>query len=129
MDREWVKREYRLRQSTDFSRVRRMGKSFPHPLLVLVALPNPDGNLRIGVSAGKAVGNAVARNRAKRRLRASIDRFMPAMIAGWDLIFLARAPISDAHFDEISAGVHKVLFKAGILQQESVELNDRERLS
>jgi ribonuclease P protein component len=119
-----VKRAFRLRQATDFSRVRRNGKSFQHPLVVLVALPNAEGTLRIGVSAGRAVGTAVVRNRAKRQLRASIDRLLPYLASGWDLIFLARAPIGVAHFDNISTGVSSVLHRAGLLQRESAELND-----
>ncbi|MFZ3079574.1 MAG: ribonuclease P protein component [Bellilinea sp.] len=123
-----MKRAFRLRQATDFSRVRRNGKSFPHPLVVLVALPNADGMLRIGVSAGKVVGTAVVRNRAKRQLRASIDQLLASLASGWDLIFLARGPIRDADFDQISIGVRSVLQRAGLLQRESAELNDRARL-
>jgi len=97
-------------------------------LVVLVALPNAEGTLRIGVSAGKAVGTAVVRNRAKRQLRASIDQLLPSLASGWDLIFLARGPIRDADFDQISTGVRSVLQRAGLLQRESAELNDRARL-
>jgi ribonuclease P protein component len=124
-----VKRAFRLRQSTDFTRVRRNGKSFPHPLVVLVTLPNPAGGLRIGVSAGKVVGTAVLRNRAKRQIRAAIDQLLPSLQPGWDLIFLARAPIREAKFDQILAGIRSVLLRAGLLQRESAELNDRARLS
>lgn len=104
--------------------MRRNGKSFPHPLVVLIALPNPDGALRVGVSAGRVVGTAVLRNRAKRQLRAAIDRILPSLLPGWDLIFLARAPIRDAKFDQILAGVRIVLTRASLLQRESAELND-----
>jgi len=97
--------------------------------MVLVTLPNPAENLRIGVSAGRAVGSAVLRNRAKRQLRAAIDQLLPSLQPGWDLIFLARAPISEAKFDQILAGVRAVLLRAGLLQRESAELNDRARLS
>lgn len=109
--------------------MRRKGKSFSHPLLVLIALANPQESLRIGVSAGKTVGTAVVRNRAKRQLRAAIDRMLPEISPGWDLIFIARAPIREAKFDQIMAGVNSVLVRAGLLQRESAELNDRERIS
>lgn len=124
-----MKRAFRLRQSNEFTRVRRKGKSFSHPLLVLIALANPQGSLRIGVSAGKTVGTAVVRNRAKRQLRAAIDRLLPEITPGWDLIFIARVPIREAKFDQIMAGVNSVLVRAGLLQRESAELNDRERIS
>lgn len=89
-------------------------------------LANPQGTTRIGISAGRAVGAAVVRNRAKRRLRAAIDQLIPNISTGWDLIFIARAPIRDADFTQILAGVTSVLYRAGLLQRESADLNDRE---
>ncbi len=53
-------------------------------------LPEP-GPLRIGFTASRKVGNAVARNRAKRRLRALSDRVMPAVAdMALDYVFVAR---------------------------------------
>jgi len=87
-------------------------------------MPNPEGLIRIGVSAGKAVGNAVVRNRAKRQLRASIDCIFPRIIAGWDMVFLARGPIRDAEYDQILVGVISVLSRANLLERESAESNE-----
>ncbi len=108
--------------------MRQNGKSFAHPLVVLIVLANPQGTIRVGISAGRTVGTAVTRNRIKRRLRASMDRLLPIMSIGWDLILIARAPARDADFDQIFAGVHSVLQRAGLLQRESADLNDRERI-
>ncbi|WP_075074353.1 ribonuclease P protein component [Longilinea arvoryzae] len=112
-----MRRRFRLSRSTDFKRVRRIGKSYAHPLVVLVVDPNPEGGLRIGVSAGRTVGNAVLRNRAKRRLRAAIDGLLPTLKPGKDLIFLARSAISTASYIEIQAASKKLLERAGLLQQ------------
>ena len=114
-----MKRDYRLSRSSDFQVVKQTGKSFAHPLIVLIKLPNPDGLLRIGVSAGKAVGNAVTRNRAKRRMRASLSLLMKNIQPGWDLVFLARKPIANAAFNEIVAAEKSVLKRAGLLLEES----------
>lgn len=47
---------------------------------------------RIGFTASKKVGNAVARNRAKRRLRALADEMLPELgRPGWDYVLIARA--------------------------------------
>ena len=85
----------------------------------MIKLPNTIGTLRIGVSAGKAIGNAVTRNRAKRRMRASLNVFLKNIQPGWDLVFLARKPIVDAAFDEIIAAENQVLKRAGVLMEES----------
>lgn len=104
--------------------MRRLGRSYAHPLVVLVVDPNPEGGLRIGVSAGRTVGNAVLRNRAKRRLRAALDGLLPTMAPGKDLIFLARSAISTASYLEIQAALQKLLERAGVLQPDRGS-NDR----
>jgi ribonuclease P protein component len=49
------------------------------------------GCIRIGFTASKKVGNAVARNRAKRRLRALARSVLPrAARPGWDYVLVAR---------------------------------------
>lgn len=50
------------------------------------------GCIRIGYTASKKVGNAVARNHAKRRLRALARAILPrAATPGWDYVLIARA--------------------------------------
>jgi len=111
-----VKRGFRLTRSTDFKRVRRFGKSYAHPLVVLVAQPSQDLLTRVAVVAGASVGGAVVRNLAKRRLRACLDEVYPNCLPGWDLIVIARKPIAQAEFINIRVAVLKVLRAAGILK-------------
>lgn len=52
---------------------------------------------RVGFTASKKVGGAVARNRAKRRLRAVADLALPELgRAGWDYVLIARADATAA---------------------------------
>ncbi|MBE0697115.1 MAG: ribonuclease P protein component [Anaerolineaceae bacterium] len=110
-----MKRRFRLTRSTDFKRVRRVGKSYAHPLVVLLATPNDLQQIRIGVVAGRAVGSAVHRNLAKRRLRACLSQNLQCLQGGWDLAFLARKPMDQAGFVEICAAVKGLLKRAGLL--------------
>ena len=110
-----MKRRFRLTRSTDFQRVRRIGKSYAHPLVVFIAAPNELQQARIGVVAGRAVGTAVHRNLAKRRLRACINHWLPCLKGGWDMIFLARKPMDQAGYAEICAAVQLLLKRAGML--------------
>ena len=64
-----MQRKFRLTRSTDFKRVRRTGKSYAHPFVVLVVQASEVPRVRVGVTAGRSVGGAVQRNRAKRLLR------------------------------------------------------------
>ncbi len=69
----------------------------------------------MGVAASHAVGNAVNRNRAKRRIRACIEPVLPTICAGWDLIFLARKAIGRADYEQVRLAVSSLLGSAGLL--------------
>jgi ribonuclease P protein component len=122
-----VKQRFRLASSTDFERVRQTGKSFSHPLVVLVRVENQLNQIRVGVAAGKGIGNAVVRNRAKRLIRASVDQFLPDLTPGWDVILIARRPLPRAGFWKTRAALEQVLRKAGLLCSENTP--DERRIS
>lgn len=112
-----MQRRFRLIRSSDFKRVRNVGKSFAHPLIVLVTSPARDAQTQIGVVAGKTVGGAVQRNRAKRLLREAVRRQFPGILPGHDLIWIARPSIAGATFEEVSAAVTQQLRRARLLKE------------
>lgn len=115
-----MKRRFRLTRSTDFKRVRQFGKSYAHPLAVLVLAANPVQTVRVGVVAGLRVGGAVQRNRAKRQMRAALQALFPHLQPGWDLIFIARQPIARARFAEIQAALTNLVERAGIYRRDGM---------
>jgi ribonuclease P protein component len=106
-----------LTSTTDFERVRRFGKSYAHPFIVLIVLPNEKDQTRIGVSAGRSIGNAVQRNRAKRILRETIRPLIPSIASGWDMVILARKPMVNARFDEIGTAMTNLLTQSCVLEK------------
>ena len=58
-----------LNQNRDFQTLYKRGISFVTPFVVIYMRPNRFGVHRLGITAGKRVGNAVQRNRAKRLIR------------------------------------------------------------
>jgi ribonuclease P protein component len=110
-----VKRLFRLTQSSDFKRMRQTGKSYAHPLMLLVAarsdLPQP----RVGVVAGKGVGGAVQRNRAKRLLRAAIQPLLPGIPPGTDLLLIARRKLLQVKCAEAQQALLSLLGRAALL--------------
>ena len=110
-----MNRNFRLTQSTDFKRVRRSGKSYAHPLVVLVVLPAEGEMTRFGVTAGKAVGKAVQRNKAKRLLREALRPLLPGIKPGWKVILIARNPILTASFVEIQACLRQLFTRSKLL--------------
>jgi ribonuclease P protein component len=88
-------------------------------MFVLIAAPNPVGPTRIGVVAGRKLGTAVARNRAKRLLREAARRLYAHLAPGWDLILIARTAILDAKEPQVEIALEQVAREAGIWQEET----------
>ncbi|MGB8212410.1 MAG: ribonuclease P protein component [Anaerolineales bacterium] len=112
-----MKRRFRLTRSIDFKRVRRSGKSYAHPLVVLYALKSDQVNVRVGVSAGLAVGNAVKRNRAKRLLRAAMNGLLPQTVPGSDLLLIARSSLPESDLQQTRMALSNLLHRAGLLSE------------
>lgn len=113
---------HRLRSTKDFERVWRDGHSHAHPLVVLVscrrlpeAEPGPTTPARCGFVAGKKVGGAVKRNRAKRLLREVVRARQDTLAPGWDLIFVARSPLAQATLAQAQAAVNQLLKRANVV--------------
>jgi len=111
-----VNRKFRLRKNVDFQRVRREGKSYAHPLVVLVVAPNGLDQVRVGVAAGRRLGKAVQRNRAKRRLREIMRPLLPFLKPGYDVMLIARPPMAAAEFVAVRQAVVELLWKASLLK-------------
>lgn len=94
-------------------------RSWAHPLLVLYAAPNEGGPTRSGFVVGRRVGNAVVRNRAKRRLREALRARYAALVPGMDLVWIARPPVATAGFRAIAAAVEELLRRARLLRDGS----------
>jgi len=65
---------------------------------------------RVGFTASRKVGTAVARNRARRRLRAAVARVMPAHAApGHDYVLIARAGTLSRPFRDLVGDLETAL--------------------
>ena len=110
-----MERRIRLRHSGDVERVFDEGKSWAHPLLVLVARPNELGLSRVGVTASRKVGGAVERNRAKRLLREAARHLYPQFeTRGWDIMLIARPRLVEAKEIEVERALTSLLERAGL---------------
>jgi ribonuclease P protein component len=121
-----VQRKFRLTRSEDFKRVRRSGKSYAHPLVVLIVQAHDQRStlqsgsvdqprVKVGVAAGRTVGTAVVRNRAKRLLREAMRPLIPNIASGFDLILIARPGLVSAALDDTRRALLTLLQRAQIL--------------
>lgn len=103
----------RLRSNAEFQRVYKGGESFVEGLVVLYLLRMPDEPVRqAGFSVSKKLGNAVIRNRVKRRLRDAYQRCLAELPSGYAAIFVARKAAAVADYEELERAMHKVLARA-----------------
>jgi ribonuclease P protein component len=75
--------------------------------------------VRLGFTASRKVGGAVARNRARRRLRAAAQAVLPAHAArGHDYVIIARAQTLDRPFPLLLADLEQAMRRLGLWQEE-----------
>jgi ribonuclease P protein component len=117
-----VQRKFRLTRSEDFKRVRRSGKSYAHPLVVLIVQahdkpgsPSGQPRVRVGVAAGRTVGTAVYRNRAKRLLREAMRPLISDITPGLDIILIARPGLVSSSLEDVRQALLTLLQRANIL--------------
>ena len=111
-------RRHRLRESSRISQVHRLGRSAANRFLVFRVTPNGLDRSRFCFIAGKRVGNAVVRNRVKRRLREAARQvgFAP----GWDAIVMARRGAGDADYRQLERSVDDLMRRTGVSEPETV---------
>lgn len=109
-----MERRGRLRRTSDVRRVYDQGRSWTHPFLVLIARPNGLDLSRVGVTASRRVGGAVARNRAKRLLREAARRLYSQFGSGWDVMLVARAGILGVKEPQVEEALASLLRRAGL---------------
>lgn len=108
MTRTW----HRLKRRTEFLDVAATGLRRATPGFVIQAKQLTTGPLRIGFTASRKVGNAVARNRAKRRLRALVDKVFPQLgLEAWDLVLIARTETIGRDFAALSDDLTRAIAK------------------
>lgn len=108
-----------LKKNREFKMVYSKGKSYATRNLVIYYLNREDlENNRYGLSVSKRIGNAVVRNKLKRRLREIIRDFENKynFDKSYDIIFIARNPVVDLDYSGIKRDVKKLYKKANLIK-------------
>jgi len=107
----------RLKKRRDFVRAAQRGKRAVRPGLVLQAVPGEAGQLRIGFTVTKKIGNAVTRNRARRRLKEAARLLLPGLgLAGWDLVLIGREATPARPFAALLEDLCSALRQIGVVR-------------
>lgn len=111
-----MRRGDRLSTRAEFSRVYREGRRYPGESLVLY-VRQTEASRRIAVTAGRGLGGAVARNRAKRRLREALKTLEGRMCPSGDIVLVARSRAGTTSFPDIVAEMESLCVAGRLLCQ------------
>ncbi|HEV7848831.1 MAG TPA: ribonuclease P protein component [Mycetocola sp.] len=101
-------RAQRITSADDYKRVVRRGRRMSGANSVTYQLMNPNGGTpRFGFIVAKSVGNAVVRNRVRRRLKAVAYSIAPGLPDGVETVFRALPPSATADFAQLAAEVER----------------------
>ena len=91
-------KKFRLLRRSEFRRVYQEGRRRSAPLCVVFFLSNGLAQSRLGLTVPSSVGNAVLRNRLKRRVREVFRLSQDSIAAGWDIVVNPRKDAAKAPF-------------------------------
>jgi ribonuclease P protein component len=112
----------RLHRTTEFNLVYSKGKGYHNDFLVLFVLPTNTSERRVGIVAGKKIGKAVDRNRAKRLIREAYRLNKGNLIRGLDIVLIAKKGIEKLSLAEVENNLLELFKKAGILNQDDKDI-------
>lgn len=107
-----------LKQNYEFRRLYQRGASAVGGGMVIYCRRNRLGRNRLGVTVSVKLGNAVKRNRARRRLREVYRLNSPRLAQGWDIILVARGRTLTAPWKELNDTFLRLCRKLSLLEDK-----------
>lgn len=113
----------RLKRRAEFLRVASKGRKAPMPGVVLQALKrDDDAPARIGFTVTKKVGNAVIRNRTRRRLKEAARLLLGQNgLTGVDLVLIGRDGTRKRNFLTLQDDITRAMAKAGVSMRDATK--------
>lgn len=105
-----------IRSNKEIDALFRKGVRVSGPLMIVLASTTPQERGpqgRVAFVAGKRLGNAVTRNRAKRVLRAAVSR-LGGPWHGYDVVLIARPATTTARAGELDRALEAALQRIGV---------------
>ena len=116
-------RDWRLHRHADYQRVYKTTRKQHASLFTWFAVaraPSIEPSLeqsplgpRVGLTAGRVLGNAVERNRIKRRMRAAVRENLACLIADVDVVLHPKRSVLEADFSALTAELRRIFLRIG----------------
>ena len=112
-----VQKRLRLRKREDFAKVFKHGKAAANHQFVVYVKHSPVAEpFRFGVSVSKKVGNAVVRNRMRRRVKEIVRLMEPSVKPNVDIVCIVRKPALELDHLQLKKSIQHVFKRADLLK-------------
>ena len=105
-----------IKENHVFRRLYRQGKNAVSPLLAVYCKKNRLGCNRLGVTVSTKVGNAVTRNRVRRKIKEAYRIHAGKLRSPYDVIVVSRVRAASASFQDIEASLLGLLKQLQLLE-------------
>lgn len=110
-------REYRIRKNMEFKDIYKSGKNYWNRNLILYVRKNDLGLTRVGYTITKKIGNAVVRNKLRRKMKEIYRLNFHNIKEGYDLIFIAKRSAKDIPYKELEGSIIHIMSIAKLLKK------------
>ncbi|NCB51301.1 MAG: ribonuclease P protein component [Clostridia bacterium] len=110
-----------LKKNYEFRRLYQRGKSLAARDLVVYFRKNGGRENRLGITVSNKIGNAVTRNRIRRRMREIYRLNETRFLGGIDIVVVARVRSAAAEYSELEKEFLLACDSLGLLKREAEE--------
>jgi ribonuclease P protein component len=103
-----------LKQNHEFRRLYNKGKSAVSPFFAIYCRKTNRPYNRLGITTGVKLGNAVKRNRVRRRIRALYRTNEEKFLPGYDIVVVARTRAVFSRYAELERSFLQLMKKLGL---------------
>ncbi|NCB63347.1 MAG: ribonuclease P protein component [Clostridia bacterium] len=107
-----------LKENYEFRRLYAKGKTAALPCIAVYCRRRRGEENRLGFTVGKKIGNAVVRNRTRRRLREVYRLHEDQLVQGCDIVIVARTRAAFSSYRQLDESFVKLADKLGLLKKE-----------
>lgn len=112
-----MEKKFRIRKNIEFKNIYKLGKNYWNRNLVLYVKKNGLTETRVGYTITKKIGNAVVRNKMRRRMKEIVRLNFHNIKEGYDLIFIAKRSIVNIPYEELEGSMIHIMSISKLLKK------------